>query len=174
MTGIPLVPLPDDVQARVTDAGVRQLNLYHALANSPDLLRGFLEFAWKLRAAERTPRRLRELVILRTAMRHESPYEWHQHRWMAAESGVTETEVADLAMWRTAPSFDAADRAALALTDAMVDGEVPDAVLEEIDRHFDPEERLELTLTAAFYCGVPRMLDALRVPIEGQEPGMRI
>jgi alkylhydroperoxidase family enzyme len=171
MTAIPLVAIPEDIQQRVASKSMRPVNLYAALSNKPDLLRAFLDWAWALREVDRTSRRLRELVILRTAMRYGSPYEWHQHRYMAADAGVTETEVADLAMWRTAPSFDDADRAALALTDAMVDGDVPDEVLAEVDRHFDAEERLELTMTAAFYCGVPRMLDALRVPIEGQEPG---
>jgi alkylhydroperoxidase family enzyme len=171
MTAIPLVPLPDDVQQRLATANVRPVNLYAALANAPDLLRAWVDFAWQLRAVERTSRRLRELVILRTAMLYGSPYEWHQHRRMAADAGVTETEVAELGMWSTAPAFDAADRAALALTDAMVAGEVPDAVLAEVDRHFDAEQRIELTLTAAFYCAVPRALDALRVPIEGREPG---
>jgi alkylhydroperoxidase family enzyme len=169
MTGIPLVPLPDDVQERVTRAGVGQVNLYHALAHAPDLLRAWVDFAWALRAHDRTSRRLRELVILRTAMLYGSPYEWHQHRRMAAAAGVTEQEVAELGMWRTASVFDAADRAALALCDAMVAGDVPDSVNEELARHFDHEQRVELTLTTAFYCGVPRALDALRVPIEGQE-----
>ena len=29
---------------------------------------------------------------------------------------------------------------------------------------------MELTLTAAFYCAVPRLLDALRVPVEEHAP----
>src|SRR4051795_9998581 len=116
MTAIPLAAIPDDVLKKVSSKGLRPMNLYAALSNKPELLRAFLHWAWALRDVDRTPRRLRELVILRTAMRYGSPYEWHQHRIMAGQAGVTETEVADLAMWRIAPSFDDADRAALALT----------------------------------------------------------
>ena len=60
--------------------------------------------------------------------------------------------------------------AALAFTDAIIDGRVPDEVIHELERHFDHTQRVELTVTSAFYAMVPRILDALRVPIEGKEP----
>ena len=165
-TAIPLAPLPEDVAARVQQAGARQVNLYHALAHAPQLLEAWISFAWALRERCETPRPLRELMILRTAQRTLSQYEWHQHRRMAAEAGVDEHKVAELAMWRTSPAFEEAERATLALTDALVDGHVPDEVNAALTEHFDEKARVELTLTAAFYCAVPRLLDALRVPVE--------
>jgi alkylhydroperoxidase family enzyme len=39
-------------------------------------------------------------MILRTAQLHKSHYEWHQHRRMAAAAGVTDSDVAELEMWR--------------------------------------------------------------------------
>ena len=110
---------------------------------------------------------MRELTTLRTAQRTLSQYEWHQHRRMAAEAGVDEHKVAELPMWRTSPAFTGAERAALALTDALVDGHVPDGSNAALEEHFDERARVELTLTAAFYWAVPRLLDALRVPVEG-------
>jgi 4-carboxymuconolactone decarboxylase len=166
LTAIPLAPLPDDVAARVRRTGVRQVNLYRALAHAPKLLEARISFAWTLREHCETPRSLRELIILRTAQRMLSQYEWHQHRRMAAEAGVGEHQVAELTMWRTSPAFTAAERAALALTDALVDGHVSDQINTALAVHFDEKARVELTLTAAFYCAVPRLLDALRVPVE--------
>ena len=166
LTAIPLAPLPDDVAARVRGTGVRQVNLYRALAHAPKLLEAWISFAWTLREHCDTPRSLRELIILRTAQRMLSQYEWHQHRRMAAEAGVDEHQVAELAMWRTSPAFTAAERAALALTDALVDGHVSDQINTALVTHFDEKARVELTLTAAFYCAVPRVLKALRVPVE--------
>ncbi|MDQ4000244.1 MAG: hypothetical protein M3283_04400 [Actinomycetota bacterium] len=63
-----------------------------------------------------------------------------------------------------------AERAALALTDALFDGYVPDQVNATLGEHFDEKARVALTLTAAFYCAVPRLLDALRVPVEEHAP----
>lgn len=48
----------------------------------------------------------------------------------------------------------------------MGKGYVPDQLNATLDEHFDQQARVELTLTAAFYCAVPRLLDALRVPVE--------
>jgi alkylhydroperoxidase family enzyme len=163
---IPLAPLPDDVEEHVAQLGAKQVNLYRCLAHAPDLLRAWMSFAWALRGHDTTERRLRELMILLTAMLQHSPYEWHQHRRMAREAGATDNEVAELTMWRTSEAFSEADRAALAFTDAIVHGEVPPAVNEELARHFDEQQRVELTVTAAFYAMVPRVLDALGVPIE--------
>jgi 4-carboxymuconolactone decarboxylase len=167
---IPLAPLPDSVAARVQQAGAPGVNLYRALAHAPRLLEAWIDFAWALREHCDTPRRLRELVILRTAQCMLSQYEWNQHRLMAKEAGVDEHQVAELSMWRTSPAFDDAERAALALTDALVEGRVPDEVNATVDEHFGPQARVELTLTAAFYCAVPRLLDALRVPVEEDTP----
>jgi 4-carboxymuconolactone decarboxylase len=165
-TAIPLASLPEDIADRIGQAGAPGVNLYRALQNAPRLLEAWIDFAWALREHCDTPRRLRELIILRTAQCMLSQYEWNQHRLMAAEAGVDEYQVAELSMWRTSLAFTDAERAALALTDALVEGYVPDQVNVTVDKHFGPQARVELTLTAAFYCAVPRLLDALRVPVE--------
>ncbi len=86
---------------------------------------------------------------------------------MAAEAGVNEHQVAELAMWPTSPAFTDAERAALAFTDALAEGDVPDEVNAALAEHFDEQARVELTLTASFYFEVPRrLLNALRVPVE--------
>jgi alkylhydroperoxidase family enzyme len=170
MSSIPLAELPEDIAERVSALGAHPINLYRALAHAPGLLRAWMDFAWLLRGHTSTSRRLREVMILRTALLHHSPYEWHQHRRMAREEGVTETQVAELEMWRTSTAFDECEKAALALTDAIVAGEVPPEVIAEVDRHFEYDQRVELRVTAAFYSMVPRILDALGVPIEGTEP----
>jgi 4-carboxymuconolactone decarboxylase len=169
VSAIPLAPLPKDIAERVEALGAHQVNLYRALAHAPGLLRAWMDFAWLLRGHTATSRRLRELMILRTALLHHSQYEWHQHRRMAREEGVPETQVAELEMWRTSDGFDECEKAALALTDAIVEGEVPPEVITELERHFGHDQRVELTVTAAFYAMVPRILDALGVPVEGTE-----
>ena len=113
-TAIPLAPLPEHVASRVLQAGVKQVNLYRALAHAPRLLGAWIDFSWSLRERCETTRALRELIILRTAQLTHSQYEWHQHRRMAAEAGVEEHQVAELAMWPTSPAFDDAERADLA------------------------------------------------------------
>jgi len=168
---VPLVEVPAAVEARLAELGGKPVNLYRALANSPDLLAAWIEFAWSIRQKPATSRRLRELMIVRGAALMGCDYELAHHRLMADRNGVSENELAVLDHGREAESFSPAERAALAFMEAMVEGAVPDAVNAELARHFDPSERVELALTAGLYCMVPRVLDALGVPLETDGTG---
>jgi 4-carboxymuconolactone decarboxylase len=165
-TPIPLVDLQGELGKRVAGLGARQVNLYRSLAHAPRLLEAWIDFAWALRRKCSTSRSMRELMILRTAVVMRSEYEWHQHRRMAEDTGVSPEQVLALAAWQVSDLFDDQERAALMLTDAMLTGIVPDAVHAALARHFDEQQRVELVLTAGFYAMVPRVLDALRVPVE--------
>jgi len=164
----PLAELPADVEAALRARGARQLNLYRALSSSPEVVRAWLGYIWSLRDdCVATPRLLRELVILRTAVRHASPYEWHHHRHMAIELG--EAKLAAVAEWRDRVEFDERERCALALADAMCDGEVPESIAREVAERFGDRGLVELAVTAAAYVMVPRVLSALGVEIEPGE-----
>lgn len=163
---VPLVEVPAPIAARLAELGGRPVNLYRALGNNPDMLSAWIEFAWAVRQKPHTPRRLRELMIVHGAQLAGCDYELIHHRQMAMANGVSDEELADLPRWRDSPRYSGPERAALALMEAMVAGTVPDAVNEELDRHFSIPDRIELTMTAGLYCMVPRVLDALRVPLE--------
>jgi AhpD family alkylhydroperoxidase len=163
---VPLLELPEEVAVRLAELGGKPVNLYRALANQPAMLSAWIEFAWSVRQRPETPRRLRELMIVLGAQRLECDYEMAHHRKLAAAYGVSEEELAELPDWRGSAGFSAPERAALAFMEAMVEGSVPEPVATELARHFSAAERIELTLTAGFYCMVPRVLDALQVPLE--------
>jgi 4-carboxymuconolactone decarboxylase len=166
---LPLLPLEGSVGERVRGLGARQVNLYRSLAHTPDLLHAWIDWAWALREKCATPRGLREIMILRTAVVMRSAYEWHQHVAMAERAGVPSEKVQAVSAWQSSDLFDGPERAALMLTDAMLTGSVPDAVHDELALHFSDSDRVELVLTAGFYAMVPRVLDACRVPVEGTE-----
>jgi len=141
-------------------------NLYRCLANHPALVAAWSDFSRALRHGTRTPRALRELVILRGAQLMRSEYEWAQHLKMARKAGVCEAQIAALPSWKTSAEFDAKEKAALLLAEAVTQGKVSDDVYAEAMRHFDHHDYVELSLTAAFYAMVGRMLDALGVQLE--------
>jgi 4-carboxymuconolactone decarboxylase len=155
---------------KIAQLGARQLNLYRALANAPHMLDAWLQFAWSVRDECTTPRLLRELMILRTANVMRSDYEWHQHKDMAHRAGASAEQIDAISAWQTSGCFSEKERAALMLTDAILTGYVDDNVHQELGRHFSDGERVELVVTAGFYAMVPRVLDALRVPIEEDPP----
>ena len=165
----PLAEFEPVLKKRLEDLwGSTPPNLYRALANHPNIIAAWTEFANALRNGTRTPRALRELVILRGAQLVRSEYEWAQHLKMARKAGVREAQIAALANWRASSEFDSKEQAALALAEAVTEGRVSDAVYREAMRHFDQHDYVELAVMAGFYAMVARVLDAMGVQLEAE------
>lgn len=163
---LPLKEIDDRNKKRIRELNGEFLNLYRVLGHHANLLSAWIEFAYTLRRDCTTPRTLRELMILRGAQLEGSAYEWHQHRRWARQQGVPPEQIEDLFFWRESPRFSEAECAALTLTEAMMHGDVKDEDFAQLAKHFKPSEIIELALTAGFYAMVPRVLNALKVPIE--------
>jgi 4-carboxymuconolactone decarboxylase len=166
MQRTPLAEFEPVLKKRLEDLWGTPPNLYRALANHPNIIAAWTEFANALRNGTRTPRALRELVILRGAQLVRSEYEWAQHLKMARKAGVREAQIAALANWRASSEFDSKEKAALALAEAVTEGRVGDEVYREAMRHFDQHDYVELAVMAGFYAMVARVLDAMGVQLE--------
>lgn len=100
------------VQAELLDAlgPAGELNLFRTLAHHPKLMRSWLGFGGRLLQRSSFPDRERELVILRTAARCGSDYEWGQHVAIARLVGLHDDEIlacgpdADPAGWSDEPA----------------------------------------------------------------------
>jgi len=167
---VPLVEVPAAICERLAEFGAsdraNRALLYRALANQPEILTGWIELAWRLCQHCATPRRLRELMIVRGAQVAGCEYELRNHKDLALANGVTAAELEFLPEWRLSSTFSSGERAALALAEAMLAGDVPDDVLADLEIHFSPQERVELIVTAGFYAMVPRVVSAFRLPLE--------
>jgi alkylhydroperoxidase family enzyme len=141
-------------------------NLYKQLANHPKVIAAWNEFARTLRHDSRTPRALRELMILRIAQLCGSEYEWQHHRRMAADAGVTDEQVAALGEAATSPAFDDAERVAVRLAEEQHALGVTDETMAELRRVLGDAAAVELSLLGAFYEAVARMLQAFGVEVE--------
>ena len=140
----------DAIRAR----GGELINLHLTLGHAPKIFKARLGLSYALRHDAVTPRRLRELVILRTAQLGGSEYELAQHIPVARQCGISQAQLDGLAGdWRREGLFDARERALLAHVDQLVgnNGRVDDATFAELMRHFGPEEIVELTITATHY-----------------------
>jgi AhpD family alkylhydroperoxidase len=90
---------------------------------------------------------LRELVRIHASTLNGCAYCIDMHTKDARAHGETEQRLYSLGAWRETPWFTPAERAALALTEAItlvhVD-KVPRTVMDEAGRHFDPEQLAQL------------------------------
>jgi alkylhydroperoxidase family enzyme len=166
MQRVPNVEFPPELKKRLEELWGSPPNLYRALANHAPLAAAWTEFARAIRYESKTPRELRELVILRGAQLMRSEYEWAQHLRMARKAGVRDAQIAALAGWRESSEFNAREKAALQLAEAVTQADVTDEVYAAVTKHFDHATYVELSLTAAFYAMVGRKLDAMRVQLE--------
>jgi alkylhydroperoxidase family enzyme len=166
MPRLPLAEFEPALEKSLEELWGSPPNLYRALANNPTLVASWTEFSKCLRHDTRTPRALRELVILRGAQLARSEYEWAQHLPMARKAGVREAQITSLPSWRTSTEFDSREKAALGLAEEVTSGRVSDKVYDEALRQFDRAEYVELAMVAAFYAMVARMLDAMGVELE--------
>ncbi len=167
-----LPPTPENPEtaamfAEVRARGIEVPNLYRVLGHAPGMLRAWLDFAWPLRLQARTPRALRELLILRGAQRSEVEYEWAHHVPMALAAGVAQAKIDALSAWPESALFDDAERAVLRLADEVTDGPGASAAcVDALKRHFAEPEVVELVLTASFYVCVGRVLRSMDVELE--------
>ena len=166
MSRVPLADFEPQLKKRLAELWGAPPNLYRALANHPPLVAAWTEFSRMLRYDTRTPRALRELVILRGAQLMRSEYEWAQHLPMARKAGVRDAQIQALAEWRSSREFDERERAALELAEVVTKGRVSDEVYAKVTRHFDHHDYVELAAVTAFYAMVGRMLDAMGVPLD--------
>lgn len=158
-----LAEIFDGVKARGSDLP----NLYRVLGASPDMLKTWIDFAWSLRLDAKTPRGLRELVIMRGAQLSGAAYEWAHHWPMAINAGVSEDKLHALREWRRSDLFSAEERAVLQMADEITKGPgASDATIAALKEIFAPSEVVELTLTASFYVCVSRLLTSLEVDVE--------
>src|ERR1700741_1237305 len=154
MPPVPLAQFEPALKKRLEELWGTPPNLYKALANHPRLVAAWSEFSRTLRHDTRTPRALRELVILRGGQLMRSEYEWAQHLPMARKAGVREAQITALAAWRSSKEFDAREKAALAIAEAVTHGRVNDEVYQQAMQHFDHHDYVELAAVAAFYAMV--------------------
>jgi AhpD family alkylhydroperoxidase len=98
--------------------------------------------------------RLLELMHLRASQINGCGVCAVQHPKIARKLGETDDRIFAVAAWRDAPFFTDAERAALALTEAVTRladtaDPVPDSVWEEAGRHYDEQELAALVLSIA-------------------------
>jgi len=100
------------------------------------------------------PRRTRDLVHLRASQINGCAVCLDGHARGAKKAGETDERLFAVAGWRDAPYFTDAERAALALTEAVTRlsdraDPVPDQIWEEAARHYDERALATLILSIA-------------------------
>ncbi len=155
----------DDGSPRANAVGDGQiLNIFATLAHHPKLLKRWMVFGAHVLAKSTLAARERELLILRAGWRCRSAYEWGQHVVIARRSGISDEEIARVALGPDAPGWDAFDATLLRAADELHDeATLSDATWASLGERYDDQQRLDVIFTVGQYQLVAMALNALGV-----------
>lgn len=153
-----------EVESRILAERGRVSLLYQVLLNSGPIASGWERMLTAVRNQTKVPGDLRELIILRVAVLNRAGFEFDAHAPIAEREGVSPAKIQAVKGAVIGDVFDPRERQVLALTDAMTrDVTVPDALMADLQQHYDPQHLVELVATVAAYNMVSRLLVALNV-----------
>jgi alkylhydroperoxidase family enzyme len=96
------IPLPDESQLApeivATLKRLPALNVFRMMANAPASFQPLINFAMSILLSSEFDKRKREIAVLRVAHVTRSIYEWTQHVAVAKSVGVTDDEIARIAV----------------------------------------------------------------------------
>jgi alkylhydroperoxidase family enzyme len=149
------------------DAPLGSHNIFRTFARHPDLFRSWLPFGGYLLAGGRLPVRDRELVILRTAVRCGSSYEWGQHVRIAMAAGVARETIDRVAAGPGADGWTDHDAALLRAVDELhADATLSDRTWAALAGRYDDAQMIEVTILVGQYHLVAFALNAFGVELD--------
>ena len=158
-----------DLTAEHQDLLARNINLYRALAHSPNGARSFGTLGRFIRHESRLDPRLREMAILQVGYMTGAAYEYSHHIKIGRDFGVSDDDIRAIAEETAGRPTDldplarATLRAAREMTRDLAMSDETFAVLQE---GLDTERLMDLIITIAFYNGVVRLLATLQIDVE--------
>jgi 4-carboxymuconolactone decarboxylase len=163
----PLDPMLQEIFDKRRAQGGAIINLQLTTGHAPKFARAASAMAFTIRFDAKTPRRLLELTIMRTAQIVGSNYEINQHLPLIKMCGYSDAQIATLPTWRTSTLFEAPERAVLGYVEQVAHGgDVDDATFAALQKYFTPQQIVELTYTVGNYYATGLLTKALRIEVE--------
>ena len=163
----PLDPILRELFDNSRAQGGSVINLQITTGHAPKFTRAARAMAFAIRFDAKTPRRLIELAIMRTAHIVGSAYELNQHTPFIKNCGYSDAQIAAIPQWQSSTLFDDKERALLGYVEQMArGGDVDDTTFAALAAFFTPEEIVEITYTIGSYYATGLLTKALRIEVE--------
>lgn len=168
MARVPYLDKPD-LAPEHQDLLAREINLFRAMAHTPNGLRAFAALGEFIRFQSRLDPRLREMAILQVGYLTRSVYEYTHHIKIGRDFGVSDDDIraiaADTAGRPTHldPLTRAVLRAARDITRGLT---ASDETFAALRKELDHERLTDLVLIIAFYNAVVRFLATMQIDNE--------
>jgi alkylhydroperoxidase family enzyme len=166
-------------QARVAtlEGGARReptqvLAILRTLAYHPKLMKPFLGFATAIAQQGALSRRESELLALRASWNSQSDFEWGHHVKYAQVAGLSDAEIARIALGPEAAGWSEADRDLLRAADQLhARQQIDDALWQRLRGRFDEAQLVELPFVVGQYTMLSMVANMTGVELEpGHDP----
>jgi len=142
-------------------------NLVRAMASNPAMCRTITDFMLQSLGPGRVDWALKELVILKTLRAIGSYYSYGAHEKLAADLGVPEEKIGDVAnsLWVSSPHFTEAERVLFEFVEQIGEdaNAVSDELWERLREHWDAGQLVEIDAVITTFIMIGRLGDALGV-----------
>jgi 4-carboxymuconolactone decarboxylase len=169
------IPLPADSQLSpeivATLRRLPPLNVFRMLANAPASFQPLTDFAMSILLRSEFDKRKREIAVLRVAHVTRSRYEWTQHVAVAKGVGVTDDEMAKIAVDGPVTRLDDEGNLLCRVADEISrDVRLSDQALAAIVVRYGVRQATELILCCSYFNMLSRFLESTRVELEPNAP----
>jgi len=145
------------------DGFAGRLNVYRVMARHPDLLRAWAPLRQHVVLSSALGQELSEIVILRTAVRLGSSYEWSHHVSRARKIGMSDDRIAAI---RGRP--DGRDGLIVRAVDSLLDQQRLSPDLEaELAESIGRKGVFDLLATVGFYSVLGYLVQTYETPLDG-------
>jgi 4-carboxymuconolactone decarboxylase len=149
------------------DAPIGEYNIFRTLARHPDLFRSWIRFGGYLLVGGTLPATDRELMILRTAVRCRSSYEWGQHVRVSLRLGMDRDVIDRVVEGPTAPGWTEHEATLLRAVDELHDdARISESTWGALADTYDETQLIELTMLIGQYHMVAFTLNSLGVELD--------
>jgi 4-carboxymuconolactone decarboxylase len=149
-------------------------NLYATLAVHTRFYEPRLRFGSYIQRDSRLPPQTRELLILRTAWLAKSEYEWAHHAVFARDAGLSDAQIASVALGPRAGNWSDEQRALLQAADELRrEAFISAATWTSLTQHYDTANMLEIIYTVGGYAMTAMAINSLGIQVEQGYPRAR-
>lgn len=168
------IPLPQDAdlpeEARKALASLPPLHVFRMMANAPSSFRPFLDLAGSILIGSEFDARKREIAVLRVAHVTRSEYEWTQHVRLGRNLGLTDGEIAAIAVDGPVTGLDEEGRLLCRVAEEISrEIRLSDEALSQIVERYGVRQATELILCCSYFNMLSRFLESTRVELEAED-----
>lgn len=167
---------PDEQQRELMTTALQRdespLAIFATMAHNPGLLRRVSALGGRFLFRGTLPERAREIVILRSAYRSGSEYEFGQHTIIGGAAGLSEEEIGRLARADAGSGWSDREQALIAMVDELAaDDCVSDRTWARLRGQYDDAGLVEVLLLPGYYRMLAGFLNSAGVQLDDGVPG---